>query len=256
MNQARPISVTLSKYDNKETIMKNKKNLLDRIYINDEYPIEVRKNRDKLRPIHRLAKGLPHYQEKCRMSGDKLIINGVSYTVIDLNKLPSDLAPYLVVQKENVEYIAFRGELSPWSNFHISPFVLNDQHYHSAEQWIQFQKAMLFGNSHTANQILQSSMPQECKRLSHYIHGIDHEKWRNEGFNLCLDGLRAKFTQNKDLIAMLKTTEPKLLIEASNDKLWGTGILLKDLHVLNDKRWKSKGWLSNMLTITRDGYRP
>ena len=115
---------------------------------------------------------------------------------------------------------------------------------------------MLFSDSHTANQILQSSMPQECKRLSHYIHGIDNEKWRNEGFNLCLDGSRAKFTQNKDLIAMLKTTEPKLLIEASNDKLWGTGIPLKDLQVLNDKRWNSKGWLSNMLTIIRDEYRP
>ena len=115
---------------------------------------------------------------------------------------------------------------------------------------------MLFSDSHTANQILQSSTPQECKRLSHYIHGIDHEKWRNEGFNLCLDGLHAKFTQNKDLIAMLKTTEPKLLIEVSNEKLWGTGILLKDLQVLNDKRWNSKGWLSNMLTIIRDEYGP
>ena len=107
MNRARPISVTLSKYDNKETIMKNKKDLLDGIYINDEYPIKVRKNRDKLRPILRLAKGLPHYQEKCKISGDKLSINRVSYTVNDLNKLPPDLAPYLTVQKENVEYIAF-----------------------------------------------------------------------------------------------------------------------------------------------------
>ena len=94
MNRARPISVTLSKYDDKETIMKKKKNLLDGIYINDEYPIGVRKNRDKLRPILRLAKGLPHYQKKCKMSQDKLIINGVSYTVNDLNKLPSSTIPH------------------------------------------------------------------------------------------------------------------------------------------------------------------
>ena len=254
MNRARPISVTLSKYDDKETIMKNKNNLLEGIYINDEYPTEVRRNRNKLRPILRLTKSLPHYREKCKMSGDKLSINRVSYTVNDLNKLPPDLAPYLVAQKENAEYIAFHGEHSPWSNFHPSPFVLNSQQYHSAEQWIQFQKVMLFGDSHTANLILQCSTPQECKRLSHYIRGIDHEKWRNEGFNLCLDRLRAKFIQNKDLIAMLKTTEPKLLVEVRNDKLCGTGIPLKDSHALNDKRWSSKGWLSNMLTIIRDEY--
>ena len=56
-----------------------------------------------------------------------------------------------MVQKENTEYIAFHGEHSLWSNFHLSPFVLNGQQYHSAEQWIQYQKAMLFGDSHTAN---------------------------------------------------------------------------------------------------------
>ena len=74
---------------------------------------------------------------------------------------------------------------------------------------------------------------------------------RNEGFDLCLDGLRAKFIQNKELIAMLKTTEPKLLVEASINRVWGTGIPLKDSNALNYKRWKSKGWLSNMLTIIR-----
>ena len=190
------------------------------------------------------------------MSGDKLFINGVIYTVNDLNKLPPDLAPYLSTQKENAEYIAFHGEHSLWSNFHPSLFVLNGHKYHSAEQWIQFQKAMLFGDSHTANLILQSSTPQEYKQLSHHIHGIDHDKWGNEGFDLCLDGLCAKFIQNKELIAMLKTTEPKLLVEAGIDRLWGTGIPLKDLNALNDKRWKSKGWLSNMLTIIRDEYRP
>ena len=61
MNRARPISVTQSKYNDKETIRKNKRNLPDRIYINDEYPIEVRRNRDKLWPILRHAKSLPHY---------------------------------------------------------------------------------------------------------------------------------------------------------------------------------------------------
>ena len=246
MNRARPISVTFSKYDDKEAIMKNKKNLLDGIYTNDEYLMNVKRNRNKLRPIFRLAKGLPHYREKCHMSGDKLIINGVSYTINDLNKLLSDLAPYLAAQKENAEYIAFHGELSLWSNFHRSPFVLNGQQYHSAKQWIQFQKAMLFSDSNTANQILQSSTPQECKRLSYCIHGINHDKWRNEGFDLCLDGIHAKFTQNKDLIAMLKTTEPKLLVEASNNKLWVTGIPLKDFHALNDKRYRPK---SNVIIV-------
>ena len=110
---------------------------------------------------------------------------------------------------------------------------------------------MLFGDSNIANQILRSSTPVECKRLSYYIHGANQAKWKNEGFDLCLDGIRAKFSQDRDLYAMLKTTKPKVLVEASNDKV---GISLRDPQVLNMNKWSGKGWLSNMLTIIRDKY--
>ena len=189
MNRAWPISVTFAKYDDKENVMKNKRNLPGGVYINDKYPAEINKNRDKLRPILRLVKGLPQYHDKCKLPGDHLIINSITYTVDEINKLPNNLAPYLAVQKENAEHIVFHRELSPWSNFHRSLFVLNGQQYHSAEQWIQFQKAMLFGDSNIANQILRSSTPQECKQLSHYMHGVDHATWKNEGSDLCLDGI-------------------------------------------------------------------
>ena len=187
MNKARPISVTFARYNDKETVMKNKRNLPGGVYINDEFPVEMKKNRDKLWPILKLAKGQPQYRDKRKLSGDRLIINGNSYTVEEMHNLPHDLAPYLAAQKENVECIVFHGELSPRSNFHRSVFVLNRQEYHSAEQWIQFQKAMLFGDRNIANQILRSSTPLECKQLSHYIHGVDQAKWKSEGFDSCLD---------------------------------------------------------------------
>ena len=53
---------------------------------------------------------------------------------------------------------------------------------------------------------------------------------------------------------MLKMTEPKILVEASTDRLWGTGISLKDTHVLDNKRWYGKGWLSDMLHTVRESY--
>ena len=97
---------------------------------------------------------------------------------------------------------------------------------------------MLFGDSHIANQILQSKTPYECKKLSHQIHSVDHNKWSSEGFDLCLKGVHAKFCQNKDLFSMLKAIEPKMLVEAGSDKLWGTGIPLNDTHVLNENHWE------------------
>ena len=45
MNRVPPISVTFAKFDDKDHVMKNKRKLPDGIYINDEYPIEVKRKR-------------------------------------------------------------------------------------------------------------------------------------------------------------------------------------------------------------------
>ena len=91
-------------------------------------------------PIYRLAKSIPHYHNKCRLSNDKLIINGIAYQIEDLSKLPADLAAYKAAEKSNDTHLVFAGELSPYSNFHHSPFVVKGQQFHSNEQWVQYQK--------------------------------------------------------------------------------------------------------------------
>ena len=254
MGRNRSISATLCNYGDKEKIMQHKKNLPNGIYINGEFPLEVKRNRDKLRPIWKLAKNHSEYRDKCKLSGDRLVINRINYTVNDLHNLPKDLAPYKAAQQENHEYIAFHGEHSPWSKFHPSPFVIDGQCYHSAEQWIQFSKAMLFGDSSTANKILQADSLHECKCLSYQINGVNNKKWRASGFELCLKGVEAKFKQNKELWSMLKTMKPKTVVEASTDRLWGTGISLKGTHVLDSRRWYRKGWLLEMLHTVRESY--
>ena len=82
--------------------------------------------------------------------------------------------------------------------------------------------------------------------------GVDIEKWRNEGYDLCFDGVREKFVQNPPLLALLKSTAPKILTEATLDHLWGTGITLRDTNTLNTGKWNSTGWLSKMLLTIRD----
>ena len=117
----------------------------------------------------------------------------------------------------------------------------------SAEQWIQYQKALTFGDSYTANLILQSETPMECKKLSYKINGVYSEKWKNEGYEVCYESVREKFQQNNALLALLKSTSPKILAEVTTDHLWGTGIPLQDTSALNTSMWSSSGWLSCML---------
>ena len=85
------------------------------------------------------------------MVQDRLIINGVTYKVDDIPNLPPDLAVYKAAEKTNDTHLVFTGDLSPYLNMHISPFTLNGQQFHSAEQWIQCQKELMFGDIYTAN---------------------------------------------------------------------------------------------------------
>ena len=71
MGKHRSISVTSCNYANKEKIMQHKKNLPNDIYINEEFPLEVKRNRDKLRLIWKLAKSQSAYRDKCKLSGDR-----------------------------------------------------------------------------------------------------------------------------------------------------------------------------------------
>ena len=62
--------------------------------MNEEFPIEVKKARDKLQPVYRMAKSNPKYKEKCRLQGDKLVIDGIKYTVDNLADLPEELSAH------------------------------------------------------------------------------------------------------------------------------------------------------------------
>ena len=170
----------------------------------------------------------------------------------DIPNLPPDLAAYKAAEKTNDTHLVFAGDLSPYSNFHYSQFEINSQQFHSAEQWIQYQKALMFGDSYTANRILLADTPMECKRLSYKINGVDREKWHSDGYEICFAGIREKFMQNQSLLQLLKTMSPKTSAEATIDKLWGTGIALWDSCALQADKWYSSGWLSRMLMTIRD----
>ena len=250
-NNARPISITFGVKDDKEAFLSCKKKLPSGIYAYNELPPHIKRRRDRFMPIYRLAKSIPHYHDKSRLINDKLIINGKSYQIEDIANLPMDLAAYKAAEKSNDTHIIFSGELSPYSNFHHSPFTINGQQFHSSEQWVQYQKALTFGDSFTANQILQCETPLECKKLGYNINGVDKEKWSNIGYEICFNGIREKFLQNPPLLSMLKTTTPKILAEATQDRLWGTGIKLHDTCALDTEKWSGPGWLSRMLHTIR-----
>ena len=246
-NISRPISVTFQKREDKEQLLMNRRNLPPGIYVNEEYPIQIKRARDRLRPVYWMIKSKPKYKDKCKLQGDKLVVDGIKYTVDTLGSLPMELSAYQAAEKRNDEVLVFHGEWSPFSNFHISPFSVDGIAFRSAEHYIQYQKSLYFGDSITANQILKSQTPIEAKRLSYNITNFNIKHWLKDGYALCEKGVKEKFTQNTALMDMLKNTGSLTIAEASKDRTWGTGIPLRDTEALLISKWKNRGWLSNML---------
>ena len=110
---------------------------------------------------------------------------------------------------------------------------------------------MHFRDSLTANQIIQCADAFEVKRLGYRVTGFDMQQWEENGYDLCIEGIRAKFHQNHNLMMILKSTRTKIIVEATRDHLWGTGIPLRDQKVLDPENWYNTGWMSSMLATIR-----
>ena len=98
-NNSKPISVTFQKWEDKEQLLMIRRNLPPGIYVNEEYPIQIKRARDRLRPVYWMIKSKPKYKDKCKLQGDKCVVDSVKYTVDTLRSLPLELAAYQAAEK-------------------------------------------------------------------------------------------------------------------------------------------------------------
>ena len=111
-----------------------------------------------------MIKTNPNYKDKCQIKGDKLIVNGINYTVDTLNELPVEISATKAAEKRDSDSIVLHGELIPFSNFYPSRFQHEGTCFETAEHYIQYRKALLSGNSVMANRILQCKTVLDAKK--------------------------------------------------------------------------------------------
>ena len=219
------------------------------MFIDKQYNEDVENQRKLLRPILKLARGIEHYQGKCKLEDNYLVIHGKKNGSKDLHKLPNDLSGFHASSKldEKNGIHAFFGELSPFSNFHPANFTVDGISYNCSEQYIQNQKALLFNDVDTSDRIMISATPLECKDLGKCVRGFKEEIWCDQAESLCYPGLLAKFQLNTYLREMLLSRGRSQIVEATYDMMWGTGVPLQSKDCLVRKHWKSTGLLGKLL---------
>jgi hypothetical protein len=142
------------------------------------------------------------------------------------------------------------GTFSQW---HPSPFQIEDIWFNCAEQHMMAGKALLFGDIKTLKKIMDAVEPIDQKRYGRQVINFVKERWDANAKSIVYNGNYAKFTQNEDLKKELLATAGTTLVEASpEDTVWGIGLRKDDPLAQNRATWHGTNWLGEVLTEVRD----
>lgn len=142
---------------------------------------------------------------------------------------------------------------SPLGQWNKSPFIdENGIQYSCAEQYMMYNKAILFGDLETAQKIMNTTSPKEQQALGRIVKNFDKDIWDLNAKSIVIKGNILKFSQNPKQKELLMSTEGTILVEASPfDKIWGIGLAEDDPRIFDRTQWQGTNWLGECLTIVR-----
>jgi ribA/ribD-fused uncharacterized protein len=171
-----------------------------------------------------------------------------------------DLIDY-VAQGNRVKYIFFWGHKKPakglskscFSQWYDSPFESETKSFSTAEHYMMYQKAMLFGDIAAAQKVLLAGSPGEAKSIGREVLGFNESIWQQRRIAIVVNANLAKFRSHPALREYLLNTGQRVLVEASPvDKIWGVGLAADDVAIEDPQLWKGQNLLGFALMQVRD----
>lgn len=142
-----------------------------------------------------------------------------------------------------------KGKFSQWT---ISPMIVDDITYNCCEQFMMACKARHFKDNETLCLIMKTDSPFEQKKLGREVKRFNKEEWDKVARDYVFKGNYAKFTQNKELMDKLLGTGDKMLVEANPyDAIWGVALSKDDDRIWDQNQWQGKNWLGEVLMQVR-----
>ena len=236
-------------FQDKEHVWSKRRELKGKkIWIEEDYPPEIRNRRQILRPIFKAAQNVDGM--RASLTGDQLRLNGDVYTVDNLHQLPPALKLHQTSLVTHEECVYFYTRSSPLSNFFPAKFTLHGVVYNCVEQYYQAEKATSAGDYKAYDSIMVATQPEVMHAIGKKVK-VDTERWTEGMQRLVMEkALVAKFNDNPYLADVLLSTGENTLVEASPyDDFWGAGMGLKD--ILKSNKWTGKNVLGEIMMSVR-----
>ena len=142
-------------------------------------------------------------------------------------------------------------------NWYPAEFDYAGRHYLHSEQFMMYQKVMMFGQQELGDEIMRTPDPEQCKILGReFFEGFNADLWKRTRYAVVKRGIRAKFAQNPSMMETLLETGNALLAECSpRDKDWGILLSTSDPEVQDVTKWRGTNLLGQMLMDIREDLR-
>ena len=142
------------------------------------------------------------------------------------------------------------------SNWYLSEFTVAGVTFSSMEQYMMYEKALLFQDQETAEKILQTDNVAEIKALGRAVRYFDDKIWIKAREEIVYRGVLEKFRQNPELAEKLEQTDEDIIAEcAVKDRIWGIGLSMKDENRLSIDKWRGQNLLGKILMQVREDIR-
>jgi ribA/ribD-fused uncharacterized protein len=155
-----------------------------------------------------------------------------------------------VIFTENQILLFWGGPLSQWQKTSFKD--VQNIEYNCREQYMMYQKALLFNDHQTATLILNAQTPKEQKALGRRIQNYVQKIWDLHKMGIVWQGNYLCFSQHKPLRDFLLSTGDKYLAEASPfDLIWGVGLRASDPLIYDSANWTGVNLLGEILMSVR-----
>ena len=226
--------------------------------MSENFSADTEFKRRKLYTIFKKAKSIEKYNSKISLNSDILIIDSVRYTVNDLHKLPQDLQPRQFSEKMNENYFVFGGmysEFCPFSNWYPCDINYMGHTFKSLEQSYQYAKAVYANDAAMTTKLLYTSDPRAAKDLGSKVSGLEGSNWNIDKYDIMVELVKTKFTDNAELGLDLLKTGQKVMAESGRDIHYAIGLPITSRDIFNEAKWSGKNKLGHILCTVRDTIR-
>ena len=156
----------------------------------------------------------------------------------------------------NVRVVCFHNpdEINGYlSNWYLSDFKIDNFIFSSMEQYMMYQKAIVFWDTIIADKIISTNDVRKIKAYGREVKGYNDNIWSGVRQIIVYRGLLEKFRQNEDLRDKLLATGNDFIAEcAVRDKIWGIGISMSDSARYSLDKWKGQNLLGYSLMQVRE----